>query len=284
MPMNDRQMRQYVTGLVRQMLQKHGLPPCPTWKQVVQAHGLPMPKDIHLKEQDGARDGRQIYVSSHLTCPERIVFTIFHEIVHILIDEDEEIPSELHDHFHNVKDVQAETRMLESLCHTGAAQFIMPLEDFLPLMRDENWRIGGLNSVIARFNCSAVAAGFQYALNHPKECILVICEHGLPPEVAARAETRGGAVADLLFGAYVVCSPDVQYPMPRYATVPKTHLIHQAWDGGNDVVGRDHGFYKTSKTWPIPCEVTCLKGRAYAAFFPKGNVSFQHHPNQQTLF
>jgi Predicted Zn peptidase len=284
MPMNDRQMRQHVIGLVREVIQRHGLPPCPTWRQVFKALDLPMPKRVSLRDQDGARDGRQVFVSSRLTCPERVVFTIFHEIVHILIDEDGELPSELHDHFYHSEDEQAETRVLESLCHAGAAQFIMPQEDFLPLMRDGNWRVSELQKVIERFKCSTVAAGFQYALNHPKECILVICEHGLPPAAAARAEMRGRAIAPVLFGAYVVCSPDVQYPMHCYATVPKTHLIHQAWESGTEAVGRDHGFYNTFRTWPIPCEVTCLRGRAYAAFFPKGNVPTQHHPYQQSLF
>ena len=273
--MNDRQMRDHVVQLVRGKIKEHGLPDRPTWKETVNALGLPTPKAADIA-QDGlwSSDDRQIVYSSRLTCMERIEFTIFHEVTHHLIEDDGEILSQFGEYFMGKADDKKEHYALEALCHRGAGEFVMPSAHFLPMIQSMNWRVAGIKHAAARFGCSAVAAAFQFTLYHPKACFLAVCEMGVPR----------GRRDEVLHVAYTVCNRAVDFPMYRYETVPKHHLVHQVWHDGSDMTGEAQGFYRSPKSRPMECEVTCVGRRAYAAFFQDGNVTLQYHPDQLSMF
>jgi len=285
MPMNERQMKEYVCGLVRKVISEHGLPVRPSWQQVVKALGLPPLKEGELPGIDGTRIKhlRQIIVSSRLTCQERIEFTIFHEVIHILIDDDQEIESELHEHFIGEKDDTQKKRVLESLCQAGAAEFVMPLAVFLPVVQQTNWSVASIKDVAISFTCSPLAAAFHYTLNHPKPCCMLVCEHGNPSRASHAALFEHAASEDVLFAAYSVCNEHMKYPMPRYSVIPHDHHVHRSWTRKLDGTDKAHGFYKSGKKWPMDCEVACHGGRAYAAFFPQGNVEFNYSSEQLSL-
>lgn len=120
------------------------------------------------------------YVSD-LKCSERIEFTIFHEILHILTEQDGEIVSELHDHFYYTRDDRLEKWALEALCNVGAAEFFMPLAVYVPFIRDRGWQANAIPAVASEFKCSNIPPAFQFALTHPKPCTTLVCEHGIPP-------------------------------------------------------------------------------------------------------
>jgi Zn-dependent peptidase ImmA (M78 family) len=273
--MNDRQMREHVVHLVRKKITEHGLPDRPTWQETVSALGLPVPKSANIA-QDGiwVSANRQVVYSSRLTCLERIEFTIFHEVTHGLIENDGEIVSQLAEYFADEVDKNKEQYALESLCHRGAGEFVMPCARFLPMIQGWNWRAAGIRQVATHFGCSAVAAAFQFTLYHPKSCSMAVCEMGVPP----------GGRGEVLHVAYMVCNHAERFPMYRYEAVPRHHLVHQSWRDGNDAVEKAQGFYRSSHSWPIDCEVIRIGRRAYAAFFHEGNVTFQHHPDQLSMF
>jgi hypothetical protein len=279
--MNDRQMRAYVVKLVRDTIAAHGLPPRPTVPQVVAALGLPEPSVASLPAgQSGMRSGRQITINSRLTSLKRVEFTAFHEIVHILIEEDGEILSSLHDHFYSSSE-QKEAWALEELCQVGAAEFVMPAAPFVEVMRGQGWKISSITTAADEFQCSVIAAAFQFAYCHPVPCTVLVCEYGVPPRAEMPALTlEVERVNACLFAAYTARGPD-SYPMCRYAAIPRHHLIHRVWEDGSTGEGEDVGFFRTPNTWRIACEAARIGGRVYAAYYPRGR---QVAPTQPSLF
>ena len=281
--MNDQAMRTYVVELVRRSVVSRGLPERPTWREAVAALGLPAVAFRTLPpEQDGMCVNRQIVISTRLTCLERIEFTVFHEVLHVLIDEDEdwEIGAQIRSFSGSLDDRQAH-RLLEQLCQAGAAEFVVPAGPFASLARPDGWRVNTLGAAVDRFGCSAIAAAFQLAHSHPDPCTLVICEDGLLPAPAGRAGGLGERRC--LHVAYSISNAKNKYPMCRHVPVPHRHLIHQAWLDASSAAGKDHGFFRDNLTWKMECEVTYLKGRAYALFLTRGRQAQAHDPLQQTL-
>lgn len=283
MSMSERQMQQYVISLVRLVVEDYGLPERPTWQEVISALGFPNVMFINMpNDKDGMRNGRQIYINSRITCRERIEFTIFHEIMHILIEEDGEIESELHDFFYRDKDDNQKHRVLEALCQIGAAEFAMPTAQFLPLMQDNNWKLSTVSTVAELFRCSVVASAFHFAHNYPRACTMLICEYGVPPRRNQSGLSSNSG--DHLYIAYSVKNIHSHYPMCRDIRVPRDHFIHQVWLDAESAVGEATPFFKDQSSWKIPCEVVSIRGRAYAAYMPKDKMAFQSHPDQQVLF
>lgn len=280
--MNQRALRAHVLDLVRRVVAYRKLDGRPPAEDVLAALDLPAVRRASLQNgADGMRAGRQILISDGLTSPERIEFTIFHEILHILIDEDGEVVSQLHEHFYHRADDERE-RVMEDLCNIGAAEFMMPGDDFARVMEAEHWRVAGVALAVVQFRASAIACAFQFAQRNPDRCIVVVCEHGVP-----RRRTGGQPLLDVSGGreclhvAYTAYHPEEEYRMCRFVPVPTGHLIHQVWRDGADSEGEAPGFFATSKQWRIRCDVTRIGGRAYAVYYTKGR---RYQPGQGSLF
>ena len=288
MPMNDRQMQQHAIALVRAVINGNRLSARPCVDDVIGVLGLPDPKRVPMpSDKDGFHHGDQIYVSAALTCVERIEFTIFHEILHILIERDREIPSELHDHFYG-QDKQKELQVLESLCQTGAAEFVMPSVEYVALVQAAGWKLAAIGDAAGQFGCSVIASAFTFAHHYPGPCTVLVCEHGYlrkePPRVGKLIQTRQAETAMCLFVAYSIHNYRQKYPMCRNVSVPQTHLIHLTWLDCGEAVSKDVGFFKTKNDWKIHCEVACLRGRAYALYLPDGPLHVSYDPAQLCLF
>jgi hypothetical protein len=131
--MSLREIRTYVIKLVRQTLESNDIAPGTPWHEAVKKLGLP-PVEFRylLRGQDGCRQGRKIVINKAITCAERREFTVFHEILHILIEDDGEVESSLLELIeHGSDNFNWE---IESLCNLGAAEFLMPSEEFKKLM------------------------------------------------------------------------------------------------------------------------------------------------------
>lgn len=284
--MNDQVMRQYVIKLVRRVKASLDLPPRTGWREAVAILGLPPVLFRELPEgTDGMRADRQIVINARLTCPERVEFTVFHEVLHILIDEDKdwEIGAQLRN-FSGSLDDRQEHYILEQLCQAGAAEFIAPAEPFAAMMHRSGWQISALGEAAERFGCSAIAAAFQFAYCYPDPCTIAICEHGLLPQsnrVMETSSSHNGYCC--LHVAYSVSNFKNKYSMCRHVAVPKNHLIHQAWLDSSTANGKDTGFFRNNRTWKMECEVACLTGRAYALFLTQGRKTQAYASAQQAF-
>jgi hypothetical protein len=279
--MNDRSMREHVLALVRRTLSEHGLPDRPTVAQVVSALNLPPPKIGRLAVgQDGLRSGRQIIISGRLTCRERQEFTAFHEIVHILIEEDGQILVELHEHFFHSSDQELNWK-LEELCQLGAAEFVLPSDRFRGIMDENGWKLTAIEQAANDCSSSVVAAAFQYALYNPDPCTVLVCEYGVPPKAGEPGLPLDVAPRPCaLHVAYAARHPDA-YPMSRHVVIPSQHIVHRAWKDGLAVEGMDAGFFRNPRDWRMHCEVAPIRGRVYAAFYKRQP---QRVSNQPSLF
>ena len=288
MPMNDRQMQQHVIALVRTTIGGNRLSSRPSVADVISTLGLPEPKAVPMpSDKDGFHHGDQIYVNLALTCAERVEFTIFHEIIHILIERDGEIPSELHDHFYG-HDKQKEMQVLESLCQVGAAEFVMPSSEYVAMMQAGGWKLSAIGDAAGRFGCSVIAAAFGFAHHYPGPCTVLVCEYGYLRKAPQRADqliqTQQAETAMCLFVAYSIHNYRQKYPMCRNVPIPRMHLIHQTWLDRGEAVGKDVGFFKDGNDWHIHCEVACLRGRAYATYLPNGPLLTSFGSEQLSLF
>ncbi len=283
--MNDGAMRRYVINLVRQIIADRGLTPRPGWREAVAALGLPPVCFRELPDgTDGIRADRQIVISARLSCPERVEFTVFHEVLHILIDEDEdwEIGAQLRG-FSGSLDERGRQRVLEQLCQAGAAEFVVPAEPFAALMGRHGWQISSLAEAVTVFGCSSIAAAFQFAHCYPDPCVVAICEDGVLPQPGDAGGSGSPPGCRCLHVAYSVSNFKNKYPMRRHVAVPRSHLIHQAWRDAAPASGTDIGFFRDNRTWKMDCEVACLKRRAYALFLTQGRITQTHNPSQQTF-
>lgn len=279
MLMNDRQLRRYTVELVRSVIADHALPERPTTGEVLSALHLPTPEFTDLgPERYGMRSGRQIIVSSRITNAERVEFTIFHEAVHILVDEDGEVIGQLHDHFYHDADDRGAHCALEDLCNVGAAEFILPSAAFSRSMAECAWRLRSLDAVATAFGSSLLAAAYQFAHYNPDPCTVAVCEAVCPaaseePRLEVHAPGRGSSliVTHTAFG-------EGAYPMCRQVPVPSDHLISHAWRNGTDLEGKAEGFFRNNR-WKMACDIVCLRGRMYAAFYPKGRNFVGEHPS-----
>lgn len=271
MIMNDRQLRTYVVDLVRRAIEDTNLGAGASAINVIAALGLPSPRRVSM--QDGAygyRSGRQICINDRLTCRERIEFTLFHELLHILIDEDGEVISQLLDHFYHRSDDERD-RVLENLCNMGAAEFMMPASEFSEIMRTGEWRLSAIVAASERFEASVIACGFQFAHHNPDTCIVVICEEGVVRRKEVSATLLEVESAETcLHVAYTAYHPDEKYQMCRLVPVPSDHPIQHVWINNTSMVAEAPGFFSRPKAWKITCDIVRIGNRVFTAYYPKG--------------
>ena len=121
----------HVIQLVRNTVRKYASTGIPDFDEICSGLGLAV-KEVPLSPaQDGMiiKQGT-ILINSRIQSKERKRFTQFHEITHHLIDEDGDLISILHDAAWGEYDKQ-----VERLCNIGAAEFLMPREEFTKLYK-----------------------------------------------------------------------------------------------------------------------------------------------------
>jgi len=108
-------------------------------------------------------------------------------------------------------------------------------------------------------------------LCQPDPCTLLISEpndttlrpdSGLDIEVTASPSSR-------LTVIYAVHN-DRSYPMRRHIPVPHGHLISHVWQDGVYRDARAKGWYRKGDSHEMPCEAARIRGRVYAAYYPRG--------------
>src|SRR5690242_15973494 len=75
--------------------------------------------------REGAALAATIVLDPGMQVKARRRFTLYHEIVHLLIKQNDELYSILHDQYPSDVDFN---RIIERLCNAGAAEFVIPRE------------------------------------------------------------------------------------------------------------------------------------------------------------
>lgn len=179
---------------------------------------------------DGMLAGDTVVVNRALRWAPRIQFTIFHEIFHHLLEEDGDIVEFYTDLLRS--DDDAYKAAIESCCHQGAAEFLMPQARVRDSIASEGFSVDLVELVAERHGASIVASAIQLARCAPVGCYVVICSHGLAP--------RSSPPHWGLFVEYAAAPTRVKYTLGRFSPVLGDNLLTQAWEGRGHVNGTSY--------------------------------------------
>ena len=213
-------MKAHVIKLVRDTVRKYASTEIPDLDEICSGLGLVV-KEVPLSSE---RDGmiiqqRTILINSWIQSQERKRFTQFHEVMHYLLNEDGELISMLHD---VTWDQNGEyERQVERLCNIGAAEFLMPREEFTELYKEKGFSVELIPFAASHFGSSAIATTIQLAQVAPNSCITAICECGLISNETARSQgdlfdEENRTPKPKLHVVYSASSPSTEYWLAKH--------------------------------------------------------------------
>lgn len=267
--MND--INAYIIKLVQHTARKYASTEIPDFDEVRSGLGLVVKEVLLPPTINGAIEGRTILINSRIQSRERIQFTLFHEITHHLIDVDEELISILHDATWNQNGEYE--RQVERLCNIGAAEFLMPHEEFAKLYQEQGFSVDLILSAARHFGSSTIATAIQLAQIAPHSCIIAICEYGLIANEAILTQRQlfnkeNCASKPKLHVIYAASSPATKYMLARDVTIPNDHIANQAFIAGHRLEGKSYIPFRKGNQMPCECEALPDKdrNRVYVVF------------------
>ena len=275
----------HVIKLVQNTVRKYASTTVPDFDEICSSLGLVVKEAPFSPARDGFRTKQgTILINSRIRSKERKQFTRFHEIVHHLIDEDEDLISVLHE---ATWDQNGEhDRQIERLCNIGAAEFLMPREEFTKLYKEHGFSVELIPLAANHFGSSAIATTIQLAQVAPNSCITAICDYGLVSNETAPSQSHfldedEATTNPRLYVAYSASSPMTKYSLARRTSIPPDHLIHHAWLENQPLKGDSYVPFQSGNRMPCNCEALPDANRVYVLFHcdppPTSN------PNQLTF-
>ncbi len=274
----ERQLREQVIELAQQARKQ--LPDKASFKDIERSFGLQLCEDHLPMDKDGAyiEDGSKIIINSKMTSDERRQFTVYHELVHHLIREDEDLYSYLHDTYEDTNDFD---RTIELVCNIGAAELILPRDKVRKLIESQGFSLDLIPQLCRQGCVSGPAALIQLVQCAPNHCYGVVCDYGMPPNTAntsQRAFIQAQQI-NTLYILYAIWSPSAKYAIARFTQIPKNHLLMQALTEDNLIKSKDRIPFKSGTDWQVPAEAICFRGKVYGLF----NVTPPPNPQQIRL-
>ena len=280
--LND--MRSHVVKLVRQTVEEHASTEIPIFEEIQEGLGLVLKEGRLPRDVDGMIEGNTIVLNSEIRNRERREFTQFHEVMHYLMNADEDLISEL-DAVTSTENGEYK-RKLEQFCNIGAAEFLMPREQFRALFNKSGFSVNVIPLASSHFGASSIATTIQLAQIAPNSCISAICEFGTPPN--DMSPTQG----DLLYAknvtnkptlhvAYSASSPNTKYPLAKNTRIPEDHLIHQAFSNSGPIEEKSYVPFRSGKKMPCYCEA--LQDKDRNRVFVIFHLTLPPSPDQLTL-
>lgn len=214
-----------------------------------------------------SKDERKIVLNSRITNQERLNFTFFHELIHHLVEHDDEILTLLADAY-----IASDYDTMERMCNAGAAELLMPSEDVRQVMRTKGFSAALIPELCQRFQASSLAVAFQLVNLASHKCHLVIAE----------PLTNGHDQAAELIIIYTGRSPaEDKYSVARGHALPERSLLYEVWQlgEGESKQAEDCIPFASGTEWVVPCDAFRFCGKVFAFFNVEPSIS----PNQMTL-
>ena len=276
-------MRALVIKLVRDAVREYASMEIPDFGEICSGLGLEVKEGLLSPGIDGMLQGRTILINSRIQNEERKQFTRFHEVVHHLINEDGELISTLHDATWNQNGEYK--KQLERLCNIGAAEFLMPSEEFTKLYKGRGFNVRLIPFAADYFGSSAIATTIQLAQVAPNSCITAICEYGLIPNETSLSQSHfldeeEPTTSPELYVVYSASSPITKYWLSRHTNIPDDHMIHQAFLEAQPFEGESYVPFQSGRKMPCNCEALPDGDRVYALF----HLTPPPNPAQLDLF
>lgn len=277
-------MKNQVINLVQNTVQKYSSTKNPNFGEICSGLRLDVMEGVLPDGIDGMHSGNRIIINSQIQNEERKRFTQFHEVAHYLIEENGDLISELRKYTCSQED--GYKRSLEVLCNIGAAEFLMPREEFRKLYKAKRFNVELILYAAHHFRSSPIATTIQLAQVAPNKCIAIVCENGLVPNASAPSQasffTTGNQYHNKskLHVIYSASSPAASDRwLAKYTIFPDDHLINQAFLRAETLEGESEIPFPGWQESCI-CEALRYKNRVYALF----HLSPLPDPNQMTLF
>ena len=255
----------HVIQLVRNTVSKYASTGIPDFDEICSGLGLVVKETPLSPSTDGMITKRKtILINSRIQGKERKRFTQFHEVMHYLIDEDEELISMLHDATWGQNGEYK--RQVERLCNIGAAEFLMPREKFTKLYKEKGFSVELIPFAANYFESSAIATTIQLAQVAPNSCITAICEYGLMPNETAQSQRplfdeENHTPKPKLHVVYSASSSATKYWLAKGTNIPDDHLINQAFLDAQHLEGESYVPFLSGNRMPCYCEALPDKDR-----------------------
>lgn len=261
-------LNRHVIKLVRDTVRQYSSTEKPSFGEICTGLGLDVKEGFFRSKTDGIQSGKTIIINSRIQNKERKRFTEFHEVMHYLIENDDHLISILNEHVYNQK-VEYD-RQVEKLCNVGAAEFLMPSEEFRKLYEERGFNVELILSAADYFKSSTIATTIQLAQVAPNQCITAICEFiqdKTTPMQSQILNQKEESLKRKLGVTYAASSPTVKYTLAKNTVIPYDHLIHDAFLQNNPVEGKSYVPFRSGKKMPCYyCEALADGNRVYVIF------------------
>jgi hypothetical protein len=249
--LTERQIEEKVVGLVGWARQQCQIPFGCSAESACQKVGLQVCRGPLPAGTDGALSGERILLNESITWRPRIEFTIFHEIVHYLLDEDGELINFFTEALRRSQ--AAYDAAIERCCHLGAAEFLMPRDQVRETIGEKGLSVELVELVADGSGASLVAAAIQLAACSPADCYVLLCCFGpipkaWPPRTGLHIE-------------YAATPCGIKYPLARFTPLPADHLLTTAWQNRCYANDRSYVPFRSGRRMPCYCEAKYVNGR-----------------------
>jgi hypothetical protein len=185
-------------------------------------------------------DSELIVIDFRVTNPGRREFTVFHEIVHYLLNQDGEMIEYFTEKLRN--DDRAYRAAIERCCNLGAGEFLIPREKVRVAIREHGFSVELVARLAGDSSASIAAAATQLAFNAPVDCYVVVCFYDVSP----RWPHALGLYAESAVRA------SGAFPIARGTMIPTDHLFHRVWDANRPLA--DDGYIPFASGKRFPCK------------------------------
>ena len=264
------QSDQIVIEIIQKILKKYNNK-TPSYNLLLKDFGINIYRQNLPFYQDGyySGEGKAIIINKNLSYQPRILFTIFHEITHYLIEKNEEIYEYLTDNFkENDKKFK---NCLEYLCNLGAAEFLIPTSKIQDEIIKNGFSINSFKIIKRKFESSAPAFLIKFAYHSPHDCICISCIYGLSNHNINKNQkslfNNTNHFTNNLYIDYSAKSKNFKYPLRRFTIIPKDHPINQCFQNKCDFANDSYIPFPSGKKMPAHIECYYDKGKVYAIFY-----------------
>ena len=228
--------------------------------EIAEKYGLELTLGRLPAGKDGvySKDQRKIVLSESVKNPERINFSFCHELMHALVEQSDDLLSDLAD-----ASVFSVDETLERMCDAGAAELLMPSDE----LRKMEASIALIPELCQRFNASSIAVAFQIVNCAAHACYLVIAEmrqveQGQAPLLLNIDDDR--LSYERLIAIYRGKSPSAKYYVRQGYVFPSDHEIYSALKQPEQPMYLRASVPIGDKPWRCNCQILYFRGKVFA--------------------
>lgn len=186
-------------------------------------------------------DGKQLLLEFNPDrAPARKNYSISHELVHTLFDDCYEM---VHHRKSDPKAFDPEQE-IEHLCQVGAAEILMPEDDFLIDLEEVGLSLDGVTRLCSRYEASREAVARRMLALTNETGALVFLSRRLKPAEKNGAYFNGFEPQEKLRVLYVVQTPDFSLFLPTHKSVPDESCAYSV-SMADDIV-------ENREAWDVP--------------------------------